>query len=75
MSCHCYLTPLTDPINPLTLGQAGLAQQFTIAGETLANWIRDYNLSSANTTIVGHSLGGALAQYFGANFTNERKVA
>jgi hypothetical protein len=44
-----------------------LANQFTPAGETLANWIRDFTLSSSNTTIVGHSLGGALAQYFGAN--------
>jgi len=46
--------------------KAGLADQFTPAGVTLANWIRDYTLSSSNTTIVGHSLGGALAQYFGA---------
>lgn len=45
----------------------GLEASFTTAGETLAQWIRDYPLSSANTTIVGHSLGGALAQYFGAN--------
>lgn len=44
-----------------------LANQFTPAGVTLANWIRDFSLSSSNTTIVGHSLGGALAQYFGAN--------
>ncbi|MDD4855045.1 MAG: Calx-beta domain-containing protein, partial [Sulfuricurvum sp.] len=29
-------------------------------------WINQYGLSVSNTTIVGHSLGGALAQYFGA---------
>lgn len=39
---------------------------FKIAGETLAQWIDEKGLSSSNTTIVGHSLGGALAQYFGA---------
>ncbi|MDY0195980.1 MAG: hypothetical protein RBR33_07980 [Sulfurovaceae bacterium] len=46
----------------------GLEASFTIAGVTLASWIGnpDYNLSPANTTIVGHSLGGSLAQYFGA---------
>jgi hypothetical protein len=49
------------------IGQAGLAQQFTQAGVVLAQWINDYPLSSSNTTIVGHSLGGSLAQYFGAN--------
>ena len=54
-----------------------LANQFTPASETLANWIRDFSLSSSNTTIVGHTLGGALAQYFGAKveIKNKRRAA
>lgn len=31
---------------------------------TQANWIREFTSSASNTTIVGHSLGGSLAQYF-----------
>ncbi|MDY0195978.1 MAG: hypothetical protein RBR33_07970 [Sulfurovaceae bacterium] len=30
----------------------GLEASFTIAGVTLANWIRDYDLSSSNTLII-----------------------
>lgn len=63
---------VADAITDAGMGVAtlmeGLEASFAIAGVTLAKWIADpkYNLSSSNTTIVGHSLGGALAQYFGA---------
>ncbi|MGE3613673.1 MAG: Calx-beta domain-containing protein, partial [Sulfurimonas sp.] len=58
---------LTDLDMYVYLEQAGVAHQFNQAGVTLSKWIGDYSLSSSNTTMVGHSLGGALAQYFGAN--------
>lgn len=45
----------------------GVSGQFIDAGVVLSRWINDFSLSSGDTTIVGHSLGGALAQYFGAN--------
>ena len=44
-----------------------IGSQFIQAGVILSEWINDFPLSSGNTTIVGHSLGGSLAQYFGAN--------
>ena len=44
-----------------------LANQFTPADAKLSQWIDKFGLSASNTTIVGHSLGGALAQYFGAS--------
>lgn len=43
-----------------------LADQFVSASTTLSMWETLYGLSTNNTTIVGHSLGGSLAQYFGA---------
>jgi hypothetical protein len=45
-----------------------LADQFIPARTMLFQWRDDpkYKLSISNTTIVGHSLGGSLAQYFGA---------
>ncbi|MDQ1337273.1 MAG: hypothetical protein QG617_240, partial [Campylobacterota bacterium] len=59
---------LTDLDMFAYLQQAGVAHQFNQAGVILSQWIADprYQLSTSNTTIVGHSLGGSLAQYFGA---------
>ncbi len=45
----------------------GVAGQFIDAGVVLSQWINDFSLSKNDTSIVGHSLGGALAQYFGSN--------
>jgi|GEM_PF-3095118 len=44
-----------------------LADQFISASTTFSMWEALYGLSTNNTTIVGHSLGGSLAQYFGAD--------
>ncbi|MDD2780857.1 calcium-binding protein, partial [Sulfuricurvum sp.] len=62
---------VADAITDLQMGVStyleGLADQFTPAGVKLSQWINQFGLTTSNTTIVGHSLGGALAQYFGAN--------
>lgn len=61
---------ILDSITDVSMGIhtliAGVTSQFIQGGSVLSKWINDYSLSTSNTTIVGHSLGGSLAQYFGA---------
>jgi Ca2+-binding RTX toxin-like protein len=42
-----------------------ISDQFIQADTIVSEWINQYTLLPTNTTIVGHSLGGSLAQYYG----------
>ena len=61
---------ILDGITDISMGIhtliAGVTSQFTQGEAVVSKWMDQLGLSVSNTTIVGHSLGGALAQYFGA---------
>ena len=57
----------TDPQMGVSTLISGRANQLAPASTTLSMWEALYSLSSSNTTLVGHSLGASLAQYFGAS--------
>ncbi|MCX6075165.1 MAG: Ig-like domain-containing protein, partial [Campylobacterales bacterium] len=61
---------ILDGITDVSMGIhtliAGVTSQFIQGDAVVSKWINDYPLSASNTIIVGHSLGGSLAQYFGA---------